>query len=68
VKLTADLQLGPSQRMCGGILYCTVIKYSIYFIVGLRQSGLLQFQPVILEDFPSVPRATGPLKPHGNYM
>ena len=49
-------------------LYCTVMKYGIYFIVSLRPSGLHQFQAVILEDCPLAPAVITPIKPRGKFM
>jgi hypothetical protein len=49
-------------------LYYTVFNYSIYVILALRQSGLLQVEAVILEDCTSVPTVISPLKQPGNFM
>jgi len=44
------------------------MNYDIYFIVSLRQSGLHQFQAVILDECPSVQTVISPLKPRGNFI
>jgi hypothetical protein len=43
-------------------LHCTIFNHDIYFIIALRQSDLLQFEAVIMEDCPSVPTVISPLK------
>jgi hypothetical protein len=67
LKLLAHLQLAASQRMLGAILL-PHFNHQVYFIIALTHSGLHHFQPVILEDFSSVPTVINHLSPRGNFM
>ena len=49
-------------------LKSAVIIYVIDFTVALRQSGLHQFQAVIIEDLLSFPTVINPTGPRGNFM
>ena len=60
--------ISPSSNIAENACRYTVMKYGIYFYVALRQSGLHQFQSVILEDCLSVTTLISPLRSRGNFM